>query len=253
MLLNQSVRGDILKFIWYLIALAASAAVFIAYYTATPHPLNKDFVISINQKHVTREEFNARLASIHNADRQDFINSLIVRELMIQAAEKEGIDKNEAFRRSIQDYYEQSLIKQVMDKKIKDIKVSVTDQEIDRFIAFQNSTVTVTTFLADDENAAEKAQFKSHEVRTVRVNDLADDACGRLECLKEGECTPPFKTDRGCEVVRLDKVVCPADQVLSAKNRDKIRSLLLARKRQKAIDSWIADMKAGSKIEVLIK
>ncbi|MBI5485518.1 MAG: hypothetical protein HY888_13830 [Deltaproteobacteria bacterium] len=94
-----------MKYIWYLISLAASAAVFIAYYTTVPHPLDKDIVISINQKNITREEFNARLASVHNPDRQEFINSLVVRELMIQAAEKEGIDKNEAFRRSIQEYY----------------------------------------------------------------------------------------------------------------------------------------------------
>lgn len=231
----------------------ASFAVLVAYYTTKPHPSEKNIVITINRKHITLDEFNARFASVQATDRHDFINSLIVRELMIQDAQKEGIDKNEAFRRSIQDYYEQSLIKQVIDKKIKSLKVDVTDHEIDHFSAFQKSTVKVTVFRADNEDDAMKGQFKTQEAKTLRVNDLADDICDKLESLKEGSLTSPLCSVGGCVVFRLDSVTAPASETLSAENRRKMRTYLLERKKQRAMDSWIADLRAKSDIKVSIK
>lgn len=242
-----------MKFIWYIAALVASFAALVAYFTIKPHSAEKNSAITINRKQITHDEFNARFASVQATDRQDFINSLIVRELMIQDAQKEGIDKNEAFRRSIQDYYEQSLIKQVMDKKIKSLKVDVTDHELDHFIAFQKSTVKVTVFRADNENAARKGQFKTQETKTLRVNDLAGDICDNLESLKEGNLTPPICSVDGCVVFRLDSVTAPASETLSAESRRKMRTDLLERKKQRAMDSWIADLRSKSDIRITIK
>jgi hypothetical protein len=246
-----------LKFIWYVVALVACFAALVAYHTIKPHPAEKNIAITINQKHITNDDFNARFASVktspHNSDKQEFINSLIVKELMIQDAEKEGIDKDEAFRRSIQDYYEQSLIKQVMDKKIKSLKVAVTDAEIDHFASFQNSTLTLTVFNAVDETAAKKGQFRSQELRTVRVSDLAGDMGDRLAALQTGGMTAPACSEAGCDVYRLDSAAAPPSEKLSAESRDRLRGQLLERKRQSAMDSWIADLRAKSDIKISIK
>lgn len=230
-----------------------SFAALVAYHTTKPHPAEKNIAITINRKYITLDEFNARFASVQATDRQDFINSLIVRELMIQDAQKEGIDKDEAFRRSIQDYYEQSLIKQVMDKKIKNLKVDVTDHEIDHFSAFQNSTVKVTVFRADNENAAKKGQFRIQEAKTLRVNDLADNVCDSLESLQEGSLTSPICSIDGCVAFRLDSVTTSASEPLSAESRRKVRTVLLERKKQRAMDLWIADLRAKSDIRISIQ
>ncbi len=243
-----------MKYIWYLIVLAGCSGALILYFTISFEPPEKNIVISINQKHITLEEFSARFASVqtsaHNSDKHDFINSLIVKELMIQDAQKEGIDKDEAFRRSIQDYYEQSLVKQVMDKKIKSLKVDVTDEEVDRFNSFQNSSVKVTVFSASDENAAKKGEFRAQEVRILRVNDLAGNIAERLEVLKEGGVTSPICSDTGCDVFRLDTVTPLVTVTVSPEDRKKLRSMLAERKRQKAIDLWISDLKAKSVIKI---
>lgn len=230
-----------------------SFAALIVSQTTTSRSPEKNIAISINKKQISLAEFNSRLASVHDPDRKNFINSLIVRELMIQDAQKEGIDKDESFRRSIQDYYEQSLIRQVVDKKIKNLKVDVTDDEIDRYVSFQNSTVKVTVFSAADENAANRGQFSSRETKNIVVNNLCADIGGLLEYLKPGELTSPLCSDSGCEVYRLDGVVAPASEKLSAENRRSVRSLLLERKKQKAMDSWIADLRAKSEITISIK
>ncbi len=245
-----------MKYIWSLIVLAACCGALILYFTISFDPPEKNVVITINQKHITRDEFSARFASVqtsaHNGNKQEFINSIIVKELMIQDAQKEGIDKDESFRRSIQDYYEQSLVKQVMDKKLKSLKVDVTDEEINRYNSFQRSTVKVTVFYASDENAANKGVFRAQEEKTLRVNDLAGDIAERLEVLQEGGHTPPLFSDSGFSVFRLDKVISRVSVAALPEDREKIRSMLIERKKQKAIDEWIANLKAKSVIKISI-
>ena len=247
-------RRNALKFIWYIVALVVCFAALIVFLMTGSDSPEKNVAISVNKKHISLAEFNSRLASVHDPDRKNFINSLIVRELMIQAAQNEGIDKDESFRRSIQDYYEQSLVKQVMDKKIKSMTVAVTDDEIDRYVSFQNSTVKVTVFSADNENAANRGQYKSSEKKNIIVKNLCAEIGGLLESLKTGELTTPLCSDSGCEVYRLDGVLLtPASEKLSAENRNDIRLLLLERKKQKAMDAWIADLRAKSDITISIK
>jgi hypothetical protein len=242
-----------LKFIWYLIALAAVFAALVVYQTKTPRPTEKNSAITINKKQISTTEFAARLAAVHPTERQDFVNSLIIKELLIQAAEKEGIDKDESFRRSIQDYYEQTLVKQVMDKKLASLKIAVSDTEIDHFASFQKSSITVTILRATDEQSAQKGQFITSETKTVQVHDLAGDVSYRLEVLPPGGQTVPFCSESGCDVFRLDAATPSVPETLSAENRAKIHTLLLERKKQSAVDTWIADLKAKADITITIK
>jgi hypothetical protein len=245
-----------LKFIWYIVVFVACFAALLAYQTIKPSPDEKSIAMTINKKLITINEFNARFASVkpsaHNADKQDFINSLIVKELMIQDAEKEGIDKDEAFRRSIQDYYEQSLIKQVMDKKVKGLKVAVTESDIDRFAAFQKSTLKLTVYNAADELSARKAQYKSQDSRTVQAVDLSGDLADRLALLKVGEVTLPICFDGGCEVYRLESAAAPKSEALPPELRGRLREQLLERKKQLALDSWVADLRSKANIKISI-
>jgi len=202
----------------------ASFTVLIVTLTFDRQPAKKIVAISVNDKQISREEFNLLRASVHASDERDFINSLVVRELMIQAAQQEGVDKEETFRRSIQDYYEQTLIKQVMDKRVSSIKLSVTEAEIDHFAEFQGSSVKLTILRANDDTAAKNSQFTRKETKTVPVQDLAGEISEHLDDLKVGERTAPFCTESGCEVFQLDAVIPPVSRSLhSTGSRDKLR------------------------------
>ncbi len=94
-----------------------------------------EWVIKVNERTITREELEKSYSyyiSIHGAvkDRKTFIEELITKELLIQEAKKMGLDTEEPFRRSIQNYYEQTLIKNLTQKVMSEIKVSVSEDEI---------------------------------------------------------------------------------------------------------------------------
>jgi len=98
---------------------------------------DKDTIISVNDYNITRKEFeNEFKASAYGKidtpeARKDFLNTLIDRKLILQYAQKEGLDKKKNFLRSIEKFWEQSLLKVALDRKTKEIesKISVSDWE----------------------------------------------------------------------------------------------------------------------------
>ena len=64
--------------------------------------------------------------------KKDFLETFISRKLILLEAEKLGLDKDPEFLRDVQDFWEQSLLKLVLDKKIKElvVDVSIDEEEI---------------------------------------------------------------------------------------------------------------------------
>ncbi len=102
--------------------------------TGTPIAEVNNYVISA---HHFRQELSANayfngLPAISQQDKQDFLNQLIKQELLIQAALNAGLDKRDAFRRAIQNYWEQTLIAAIIKKKSAQLArgIIVTQEEV---------------------------------------------------------------------------------------------------------------------------
>ena len=63
---------------------------------------------------------------------KEFLNNYITRMLILREAERTGMDKNPEFLKNVQFFWQQSLIKLVLDKKIKEIAlhIKVSDSEV---------------------------------------------------------------------------------------------------------------------------
>lgn len=90
-----------------------------------------NWVIKVNDRAITKEEFEKafkRYASIHGEiDKKAFIEETITKELLIQEAKKRGLDTEDPFVYSMQNYYEQTLIKNLLQSVMSEIKF--TDEE----------------------------------------------------------------------------------------------------------------------------
>src|SRR6056297_2464487 len=87
--------------------------------------------ITINDRIITENELQDRLAAKpHDMTDQQYIDSLIMQELLIQEALKQNIHKEESFRRSVENFYEQSLVKILLDRKSRETDPEVTQQEV---------------------------------------------------------------------------------------------------------------------------
>lgn len=96
---------------------------------------NKDIVVTVNDYSISRDEFNDEFkASSYGgtdtpASRQDFLNTLIDRKLILQYAQRTGLDKEESFLKTIERFWEHSLLKVALDRKAREIgsKITATD------------------------------------------------------------------------------------------------------------------------------
>jgi hypothetical protein len=106
--------------------------------------LNKDKpVVKVNDYVIGEEDFQralARSAQFHDVvglsleDRRRILDEQIRKELLIQAAIKQGLDKDPEFRQTIERYWEQTLIAFLLKRQCVEAGkcVVVTEEEIDR-------------------------------------------------------------------------------------------------------------------------
>lgn len=93
----------------------------------------------INNYEITQEEFEEEFkeSNFGRTDtlesRKEFLDSLINRKLILQDAQREGLDKEKNFLKMIERFWEQSLLKLALDKKSREIagSVLVSDKTIE--------------------------------------------------------------------------------------------------------------------------
>ncbi|MBU9889250.1 MAG: SurA N-terminal domain-containing protein [Candidatus Omnitrophica bacterium] len=94
---------------------------------------NEEIVVSINDYVVTREEFNDEFRdSVYGSSdtpesRRKFLNALIDRKLILQYAQEKGFDKEPQFLKSIEKFWERSLLKVALDRKTIEIASGNTE------------------------------------------------------------------------------------------------------------------------------
>ncbi|MFH2092690.1 MAG: SurA N-terminal domain-containing protein [Pseudomonadota bacterium] len=105
-------------------------------------PDAKDKIIAtINGHSLTLDEYESKLAremdytlqyKTSAEARSKFLDTLIQKELLIQEATHLGLERTRTFMNAIEKYWEATLIKNLMEEKIKEIsqKTTVTDKEI---------------------------------------------------------------------------------------------------------------------------
>jgi len=90
-------------------------------------PGNNPVLVKVNNYEITREEFerefkDSRYASADTPEaRKEFLDNLISRKLILQDAQARGLDKDKAFLRAIERFWEQSLLKIYLDQKTREI------------------------------------------------------------------------------------------------------------------------------------
>ncbi len=95
---------------------------------------DKDTAVSVNNYVITRAEFEAefKTSPYSRSDtpesRKAFLNGLIDRKLILQYAQQNDLDKEKGFLKSIEKFWEQSLLKIALDKKTKEIASKMAAQ-----------------------------------------------------------------------------------------------------------------------------
>lgn len=208
-----------------------------------------DSALVVNDRAVSREEFDRKFAtsSYSPKDIRGFVDHLTTQELMIQEAQRLQIDREEAFRLSLQNFYEQSLIKTLMERKYRSLEVSAGEGERERYLSLEGRTVRLT--ILPGQKTPSQGQAESS---AVRFEELSGALRLQIAGLKVGEVSRPFRFGDEEIAVRLDSV---SDGPPPAATRDQLSAverILLEDKREQAINEWLWGLKERASVEIRV-
>jgi hypothetical protein len=243
-----------MKYIYYIIIILLCTSAIIGYKLIDSRDIPGEAAIAINDRTITGTEFE-RLYSQqqHGQSKTDFINSLITKELLIQESRKLGIDKDETFRKSIQNFYEQSLIKLLIDWKISSLKITDIDDEFIKCMDAFDKKFHITVFSLDTLEQASKGDYGKGEKKIALLDDLSADIRESVIRSEAGKIIGPLKSGDKYLVVRLDKIETEPSCLPSAHDKQHIRAMLSEEKKDKIINEWISDLRKKAIIKIYIK
>jgi len=244
-----------MKYIYYIIIIILCSSVIVAYSFFSRQTSTSETAIIINDMSVSRDEYDRqfRLRPPYLLDENDFIDALVTKKLLIQEAIRLGIDQDESFRWSIQNFYEQSLIKLLTDHAIADIAVEVTDQEIDRYIFLSGKKLHLTSFSFASLDDLRADRQEASEQLALFFRELSVELKNTLLALEEGGRTGPVRTDGGYRIYQLDRIESMEEASPAPLTREDIEKTLQHFRKEKQLRDWITKLKDDAQIKILIK
>ncbi len=218
----------------------------------------KNPVITINKKKISKVELNKRLSrQSYNKDIESLVNSIVVKELLIQAAIKSGIHKDKNFQQSIQNFYEQSLIKLLLDKKYAEFNPEILQPQINRYIELSDKIVhiTISTYKTLENQKSKK--ILTTQKTNMQFNSLSVFLKYTITGLTLGESSEPVFSEAGTEISHKHFTVFTLDSIEQAdstieKETDTtlVRELLQEQSKEALISEWIDNLRRDATVSL---
>ena len=174
-------------------------------------------------------------SSYHQSGADARLAASTIRKILVQEAQRIGIDREDSFRKSLKEYYEQSLVKVLTDRKLAEMKVSISEEDVDKYLSRYGNIVTFIRFPVENGKVVEDSGHQS----TVLFDELSSTLRLLIADLKPGESAKQFETGTEISLIRLVKIE-PADNPPVLKiDRDRVREQLENHQRSLKIDHWI--------------
>ncbi|MDO9325198.1 MAG: hypothetical protein Q7T80_09615 [Methanoregula sp.] len=208
-----------------------------------------DILVTINGHDISRTDMQeeGRTGS-HHGSNSDFIDSLITKQLLIEEAQKLGIDKEPSFRKELKEYYEQSLIKVLMERENTSLQVQVSDKEVDNYLNSFGRTYTFMRLKTMEPPSVESLK-KQGMVHSARFEDLSENLQLVIASLKPGEMAMEFETGNENYAVLLEKIEGTTGRPASI-DPIKVRKTLAEHKRRQQINNWINDLRKKASVTI---
>lgn len=237
------------------------SASFLAYRFFPATTATEDVAIRINDRIITRAEFEAKYRQRGSVKDpftaqpgEDFLQALITKELLIQEAKRLGLDQEEPFRQSVQNFYEQSLIKLLMERQYATPPAAATEAERTRFQQLTGKQISLAIAAYPSKKAATSGTSAQTKTTVVPFENLACEMKAALLAVEIGTATTPVAVGDRYETYRIAKVEeDPAQAATALLTPGEINTTIQQCKREKAMNDWLAGLREGAAIAIHVK
>lgn len=242
-----------MRYLFYILFIIILAWAGIWGYDQISHPAAAgEKALSVNDRVITVDELQKRLSRTPYAalDRQGFMEDLITRQILIQEAMKEGIHQEEAFRNAITDYFEQSLVKTLVDRKMASLRPQVAESRLDALQRLGALHYDLSLFRFATEEQAARGPLENPEQVAAPFLDLPLPLRNAVESLEKGSLSPALPGGGGYFRVRVDETRPLTEQEGPAPSRETLRQGMEKEQRQQIFDQWLSDLRAQARVEL---
>ena len=142
-------------------------------------------------------------------------------------------------------------MKLLIDRQCAALDVSVSDDELDRYLPYLNKKILFSIFSFEDPDKAKGGQYTRVEQKTSFFEDLSNEMKDQVVHLKKGEMSQPMKSGDVYIALRIDGIDSLHLPAPSREERERIRNVLLEAKKEKMINDWLADLRAKARINIV--
>lgn len=238
-----------MKYLYYIAGILVVFSMLAAYgLMGTRVEISKPTIV-VNDRIITEFEFKEMLPSKpYYMTKDQYIDSIITRQLLIQEAVSQEINKEESFRKSVESFYEQSLIKILLDRKSDSLAVDVTDREIEKYQELSHSKIYISKLLYPtlDEALAGK-NFTLQKIESDFI-DISDDLKFIILDLEKGQSSAPLVSNSGVVVYRLEDIESRETGKIQEADLERISLFIQDKKKEALMDEWTKNLKENSEI-----
>jgi len=247
---------------------------------------NAKVIATVNGAKITSEDFDREVKTLPEyiqamastpQGKQEMIDTLVMRELILQQASKDGIDKSKDVEEKLAELKKRIIVDTYLKKKVEaDSKISdeelkkFYEQHLDKFKAGEQiraSHILVKTEpeaqaileqLKKGANFEELAKTKSVDSSAAKGGDLGWFGKGNMvpafekavfSLNKEGQISGIVKTDFGYHIIKFVGKR-PAGTRTFDEVKDQIKTAIMPQKQQQVFMKLKEDLKKGAKIEL---
>ncbi|WP_022665097.1 hypothetical protein [Desulfospira joergensenii] len=240
-----------MRYIYYIAGIIVIFSGLAVYGLITPRVEISKPAVVINDRIITESELEGLMKTKpYYMTRDEFIDSVITRQLLIQEAVKEEINKEEPFRRSVENYYEQSLIKILLDRKLNSLEVEVGQGEIEKYQKLAGSRVVISKFGYKSVEDAEAGKDQTPQKIESDFVDISDELKYIVLGLDKGESSKPVVSGMGVMVYRLDEIIALEEVSSGIRETDEkhISDFIRDKKREALMEKWTRKLKENAEI-----
>jgi parvulin-like peptidyl-prolyl isomerase len=234
-------------------------------------------VALINNYTLTVEDFKREVSPLLDGKtlsddsqkaKEEMLEELITKEVLLQEAQKLNLDKEDVFMREIENYWKQTLLKLLINKRSKEVFVNtyVEDRQVlDEYQRMKRKIYAQVVIVQDKEVAAtlsEAADAFDTKVEDFKEKilagktpewwmsgDLPQEVETLLFGLKAGDISKPVAYGNNWVIIKMIKeeenVVAPIEEVEST-----IRNNILQTKIAESVDAWIKELRQKASVKV---
>lgn len=241
-----------MKYLLIIFAIIATAAIIsLTFFRPEKPTTQEDIALTVNGHNISNSSISqeSNKFGYHGMEKQEIYDSVITREILINEAQRQKIDKEDDFRKALKIFYETSLIKILLERENSKIQVSVSDEEIENYLSYIGKTVSFTRLDSIPTPGTDTKKIAGN-ANTALFDDLAEPLRLLLSTLQPGSYGIRFDTGTEKYALRLDSVNSINSPTEGRFSKQHIRDMISDYKHEQFLNQWLTDLKAKAEVTI---